>query len=89
MLLRVKPTQTRFPTDSLHAPMDNTPLHSISSVCRPWDGVLRLRSLPELSACMAADWLLQGHHRYDLTFQSKNAKRCLSVEFISLILHDC
>ncbi len=33
MLLRVKPTPTRFPTNSLYTPMDNTPLHSISSVC--------------------------------------------------------
>ncbi len=36
MVLRVKPTPTRFPTNSLYTPMDNTPLHSISSVCHPW-----------------------------------------------------
>ncbi len=33
---RVKPTPTRFPTNSRSTPMDNTPLHSISSVCHPW-----------------------------------------------------
>ncbi len=33
MVLRVKPTPTRFPTNSLHTAMDITPLHSISSVC--------------------------------------------------------
>ncbi len=33
---RVKPTTTRFPTNSLYAPMDNTPLHPIPSVCHPW-----------------------------------------------------
>ncbi len=27
MVLRVKPTPTRFPTNSLYTPMDNTPLH--------------------------------------------------------------
>ncbi len=36
MVLRVKATQTRFPTNSLYIPMDNTTLHSISSVCHPW-----------------------------------------------------
>ncbi len=36
MVLRVKPTPTRFPTNSLYTPMDSTPLHSISSVCHPW-----------------------------------------------------
>ncbi len=36
MVLRVKPTPTRFPTNSLYAPMYNTPLHSMSSVCHPW-----------------------------------------------------
>ncbi len=32
MVLRVKPTPTRFPTNSLYTPMDKTPLHS-SQVC--------------------------------------------------------
>ncbi len=32
MVLRVKPPLTRFPTNSFYTPMDNTPLHSISSV---------------------------------------------------------
>ncbi len=41
MVLRVKPTPIRFPTNNLYTPMDNTPLHSISSVCHPW-GVLSL-----------------------------------------------
>ncbi len=36
MVLRVKPTSTRFPTNSLYTPMDNTPMHSITSVCHPW-----------------------------------------------------
>ncbi len=33
MVLRVKPTPTRFPTNSLYNTMDNTPLHFIPSVC--------------------------------------------------------
>ncbi len=44
LVLRVKPTPTRFPTNSLYTPMDNTPMHSISSVCHPW-GRLLLTSL--------------------------------------------
>ncbi len=36
MVLRVKPTPTWFPPNSLYTPIDNTPLHSISSVCHPW-----------------------------------------------------
>ncbi len=35
MVLRIRPTPTRFPTNSLYTPVDNTPLHSISSVCHP------------------------------------------------------
>ncbi len=35
MLLRAKLTPTRFPTNSLYTPMDNTPLHSMPSVCHP------------------------------------------------------
>ncbi len=33
MILRVKPTPTRLPTNSRYTPMDNTPLHSIPNVC--------------------------------------------------------
>ncbi len=40
-VLRVKPTRTRFLTDSRYTPMDNTPLHSISSVCHPWSNSCR------------------------------------------------
>ncbi len=36
MVLRVKPIPTRFPTNSLYNPMDNTPLNSFPSVCHPW-----------------------------------------------------
>ncbi len=36
MVLRVKPTPARFPTNSLYTPMDNTPMHSITSVYHPW-----------------------------------------------------
>ncbi len=41
MILRGKATPTRFPTNSAYTPMDNTPLHSISSVCHPWVGCTR------------------------------------------------
>ncbi len=36
MVLRVRPTPTRFPTNSLSTPMDNTPLHLISRGCHQW-----------------------------------------------------
>ncbi len=39
MVLRVKPTPTRSPTNSLYTPMDNTSLHSILSVVHPWGQV--------------------------------------------------
>ncbi len=41
LVSRVKPTLTRFPTNSPYTPMDNTPLHSLSSVCYPWRCCLR------------------------------------------------
>ncbi len=40
MVLRVKPSPTLFPTNSLYTTMDNKSLHSIPSVCRPWDVLL-------------------------------------------------
>ncbi len=36
MVLRVKHTPARLPTNSLCTSMDNTPLHSISRVCHPY-----------------------------------------------------
>ncbi len=47
-VLQVMPTPTRFPTNSLYTPMDNTSLHSIPSVRHPWGWMLfriRARSL--------------------------------------------
>ncbi len=44
LVLRVKPTPTGFPTNSLYTPMDNTPLHSISTVCHPWGKKVLLHS---------------------------------------------
>ncbi len=35
MVLRVKPMPSRLPINSLYTPVDNTLLHSISSVCHP------------------------------------------------------
>ncbi len=49
MVLRVKPTPTRFPTNSLYTPMGNTPLHSISSVRRPWGSQLILGNMTKAS----------------------------------------
>ncbi len=45
MVLRVKHTPTRLPTNSLYTPMNSTPLHSISSVCHPWGLLLLLELL--------------------------------------------
>ncbi len=39
MVLRVKPTSTRFPTNSLYVQMEKTPLHSMSCVCHPWNPI--------------------------------------------------
>ncbi len=53
MVLRVKPTLTRFPTKSLYTPIDNTPLHSLSSVCHPWGDVVVVGYLTEMLAMHA------------------------------------
>ncbi len=36
VVLRVKPTPTRFPINSFYTPMGNVPSHSLSIVCHPW-----------------------------------------------------
>ncbi len=36
MVLRVKPTLTRFPTNNLYSSKVNTLMHSVSSVSHPW-----------------------------------------------------
>ncbi len=50
MALRVKPTPTRFPASSLSTPMDNTLLHSISSVCHPCGRVAGIGKVMNLCA---------------------------------------
>ncbi len=57
MVLRVKPTPTRFPTNSLYTPMDKTPLHSIPSVCHPQ---LRRKFSQGWSCATARGFLLDG-----------------------------
>ncbi len=36
MELLVRPAPTRFSTNSRYTPIDNTPLHFMSSMCHPW-----------------------------------------------------
>ncbi len=55
MVLRVKPTPTRFPTNCLYTPMDNKPLHSISSVCHPWAVGVRAREAIDSTHAGQAD----------------------------------
>ncbi len=61
MVLRVKPTPTRFPTNSLNTPMDRTPFHSIPSVCQPWGRLLSFRATghacPRLRHCPLQNFL--------------------------------
>ncbi len=42
MVLRGRPTLTRFPTNSRYTPVDNTPLHSIARMSYPWGILLSL-----------------------------------------------
>ncbi len=57
---------TRFPTNSLYTPMNNTPLHSIPSVCRPWgegllsSGVVNMSVGNRVGVCLTRStiWLL-------------------------------
>ncbi len=61
MVLRGRPTLTRFPSNILSTPVDSTPLYSIPSVCCPrgrlsllmlfLGGILLLLSQRSLSAC--------------------------------------
>ncbi len=39
MVLQVRPTPNQFPISILYTLVDNTRLHSIPSVCHPWDFV--------------------------------------------------
>ncbi len=57
MVLRIMPTSTRFPTNSLYTPLDNTPLHSMSCVCHLWGQVVTVSvRLQELKKNV---WLLR------------------------------
>ncbi len=61
MVLRVKPTPTLFPTNSLYNPMDSTPLHSLSSVWHPWGSCCCCCCLgisPRAQLLKKSSWLL-------------------------------
>ncbi len=51
MVLRVKPTPTRFPTNSLYTPMGNTPLHSVPQ-CVPLVGLWLACVRGEVDSCI-------------------------------------
>ncbi len=57
VLLWVKPTPTRFPTDNLYIPSDNTHLHSITSAIgvRP---IVRVCESQQFRRNAAVDWKL-------------------------------
>ncbi len=64
MVLRVKPTPTRFPTNSLYTPMDNTPLHSVSSVFHLWGLLLLLLFRHSAKISIAQEeWLATSPYR--------------------------
>ncbi len=67
MVLRVKPTPTRFPTNSLYTPMDNIPLHSISSVCHPGASGLLLQARGALSMTALKSRSADAHRMTILT----------------------
>ncbi len=88
MVLRVKPTPTRFPTNSLYTPMENTPLHSISSECRPWLAYARegrARSLNELT--LGTDWFSRPHGEVSRTSQASPAFNSLKPPKYALICY--
>ncbi len=64
MVLRVKPIQIRFPISSLYTPMDNTPLHSISCVCRR--GSRKLWTVKWLDGHRADDFAIVNALRQEL-----------------------
>ncbi len=52
----LKPTPTRFPINPLYTPMDNTPLHSITSVGEAIDSARAGTSVRSLSAINSPDY---------------------------------
>ncbi len=74
MVLRVKPTPTRFPANNIYTPMDNTPMHSISSVCHPWGSCRRAherRSIADVRSTVVRTQLLHiklGANRSTIRF---------------------
>ncbi len=80
MVIRVKPTPTRFPTNSLYIPMDNTPMHSISSVCHPWGKKVLLHSRVTFSIASTIDLYrlrptLVTHHQEVINIQLSEVRR--------------
>ncbi len=55
MALRVKPTPTRFPTNSLFLPMDSTALCSMPNACHPWCWCSSRRTFPSTSIFLPMD----------------------------------
>ncbi len=67
MVLRVKPSPYRLPTNNFFTPVDNTPLHSIPSVCHPWSGACGGTAVRRPSAIESVQ-LAQAHIPNGLTF---------------------
>ncbi len=75
MVLRVKPTPTRLPTNSLYTPVDNTPLHFIH---HPWEAVLSAKedqSITNSKLMVAEETCKQNEYKLSTVLKQPNPKK--------------
>ncbi len=80
MVLRVKLTQSRYPTNSPYTPMDNTPLHSLSNVCNPWSNRCREKKTFCMQRCDVLVSVASNRH-------ARSCHTCLPKHFILASTH--
>ncbi len=84
MVLRVKPTPTRLPTNSFYTPVDNTPLHSIPSVCHPWSGACGGTAVRRPSAIESVQ-MAQAQIPNGLTFPTMASFICVITHVLPVL----
>ncbi len=70
MLLRVRPTPTRF---AINSPIDKTLLHSISRMCHPWGSLL---SAGEGVASRTPAWLGESEDEFNSLYDGLKRYIC-------------
>ncbi len=83
---RFKPISTRFSTNSLYTPMDNTPLHSISCVCHRVDA-RSIRSLCWSAYIIMVDGVWSKNRYYILAHACGRVLASSQIRNIGIWLH--